>query len=96
MLPEPMHLAQLTLAVWYMDDGHRRKDCNALRLNTYAFTYEEVERLRDALWNRFAVRATLHKAVKAQWVLYIPSCEAVSFCNLIRHYVPPAMEYKLL
>lgn len=38
-------LSPLALAVWYMDDGHRRRDCNALRINTHAFTYEENERL---------------------------------------------------
>jgi hypothetical protein len=31
-------LTELALAVWYMDDGHRRTDCNALRLNTHGFS----------------------------------------------------------
>ncbi|MDW8066015.1 MAG: hypothetical protein RMK32_10360, partial [Anaerolineae bacterium] len=89
-------LTELALAVWYMDDGHRRRDCNALRLNTHAFSCEEVECLRDALWNRFGIRSKLHRVVETQWVLYIPSREAVPFCQLIRRYIPPSMEYKLL
>jgi hypothetical protein len=89
-------LSELALAVWYMDDGHRRTDCNALRINTHAFTYEENQRLVDALSSRFGIQARLHHVVKAQWVLYIPSTEANRFCELIRRYVPPSMGYKLL
>ncbi len=89
-------LTELALAVWYMDDGHRRQDCNALRINTHSFTCEEVQRLSDAVYHRFGIRTKLHRAVAKQWVLYIPSGEAVRFCNIIRHHVPPSMEYKLL
>lgn len=89
-------LSPLALAVWYMDDGHRRTDCNALRLNTHAFTYENNEHLLEALRTCFDIRARLHRVVKEQWVLYIPSKEAYRFCNIIRRYVPPCMEYKLL
>ena len=31
----------LSLAVWFMDDGYKRNDCNALRLNTDSFTKDE-------------------------------------------------------
>lgn len=89
-------LSEMALAVWYMDDGHRRTDCNALRINTHAFTHEENQRLTHALSTRFGVRCCLHRVVKAQWVLYIPAREATRFCEIIRPYVPPAMEYKLL
>ena len=92
---EPL-LTELALAVWYMDDGHRRTDCNALRLNTHAFPRSDVERLADALSNRYGIQAKLHQAGKSHWVLYIPSRSAVSFCEIIRPYVPPCMGYKLL
>ena len=29
----------LSLAVWFMDDGHKRTDCNALRLSTDSFCF---------------------------------------------------------
>jgi hypothetical protein len=89
-------LTELALAVWYMDDGHRRNDCRALRINTHAFSREEVELLCDALQSRFGIHSRLHRVIQKQWVLYIPAREAIRFCDLIRHYVPPAMEYKLL
>lgn len=31
----------LSLAVWFMDDGYKRSDCNALRLGTDSFTKDE-------------------------------------------------------
>jgi hypothetical protein len=89
-------LSELALAVWYMDDGHRRTDCNALRLNTHGFSCSDVEQLANALSNRYSVRSKLHRAGNDQWVLYIPSRSAVSFCEIIRPYVPPCMGYKLL
>ena len=89
-------LTELALAVWYMDDGHRRTDCNALRLNTHAFPRSDVERLANALHSRYGVHTKLHQAGKSQWVLYIPSRSAVLFCEIIRPYVPPCMGYKLL
>ena len=89
-------LTELALAVWYMDDGHRRTDCNALRLNTHGFPRSDVERLANALYSRYGVHAKLHQAGKSQWVLYIPSRSAVLFCEITRPYVPPCMGYKLL
>ena len=29
------------LAVWIMDDGYKRNDCNAMRINTQSYTYDE-------------------------------------------------------
>lgn len=86
----------LALAVWYMDDGHRRRDCRALRLNTQAFGFEEVERLIEALEGNFGIEARPHRVSGNQWVIYIPAKEAPRFCDLIRQHIPPEMGYKLL
>lgn len=86
----------LAFAVWYMDDGHRRKDCKALRLNTHAFTCDELERLVSVLKTNLNVQARLHRVVGTQWVIYIPAREAQKFCDIIRSYIHPLMEYKLL
>lgn len=89
-------LSELALAVWYMDDGHRRRDCNALRLNTHAFQSDDLERLIVALQNRYGLRVCVHRVARNQHVLYIPSADAERFCDIIRGHVPPCMEYKLL
>ncbi len=86
----------LALAIWYMDDGHLRKDCKALRLNTQSFNLKEVEQLSEVLKSNFGIKSRIHRVCKLQWVIYIPAKEANYFCDLIRHYVPPVMKYKLL
>ncbi len=86
----------LALAVWYMDDGHRRLDCRALRLNTQAFPRQDVARLVAVLKDNFAIEGRVHRVVDDQWVIYIPASQAQRFCDQIRHHIPPVMEYKLL
>lgn len=86
----------LALAVWYMDDGHRRMDCKALRLNTQGFSSREVELLIETLDRNFEIRARKHRVVNNQWVIYIPVKMAQRFCDLIRPHIPPVMGYKLL
>lgn len=89
-------MTELALAVWYMDDGHRRRDCNALRINTHAFTRPDVERLKQMLIAKFGIVSTIHRVVADQHVIYIPANSAYRFCEIIRPYVPPCMGYKLL
>ena len=87
--------SELALAVWYMDDGHRRTDCKALRLNTQSFSTEEINLLIKVLDKNFGIKSKIHKAGKYN-VIYIPSSSAKQFCNLIHRYIPPEMGYKLL
>ncbi len=86
----------LALAVWYMDDGARRTDCQALRLHTNAFTLEEQYLLREMLASNFDIAVTVHRVQGNERVLYVPSREAMRFCDIIRPFVLPEMCYKLL
>jgi hypothetical protein len=88
--------SELSLAVWYMDDGHRRTDCRALRICTHAFDKAEISRLIDTIEKNFGIRSVMHRAGKTHNVIYIPGDNAKKFCNLIRCYILPCMEYKLL
>ena len=88
--------SSLALAVWYMDDGHRRVDCRALRLNTQGFLREEVDQLIETLAYNFGVEARRHRVQGDQWVIYLPAQTAQRFCDLIRPHIPPEMGYKLL
>ena len=73
----------LSLAVWYMDDGHKRTDCSALRLNTQSYSVGEQVMLQDCLLKNFGVRVNIHRMTERMCVLYVPSSEAQKFCNLI-------------
>jgi len=88
--------SELSLAVWYMDDGHRRKDCKALRISTHAFQKSEILRLVETMKGNFGIQSLIHKAGKAQNVIYIAGNNAEKFCSLIRRHILPCMEYKLL
>lgn len=97
----PRHIDQilatpLTLAVWYMDDGHKRTDCRALRLNTQSYRSEEQALLQDCLLKNFGVRVRIHKVTKGVQVLYVPASEAQKFCDLVKPHVITSMKYKLL
>ena len=84
----------LTLAVWYMDDGHKREDCKALRLNTQCFSRNENVLLAEHLRKKFKVLARLHKVKKAMFCLYIPARASKHFLSLVQKYMVNSMEYK--
>lgn len=45
----------LSLAVWYCDDGTLRKDCNAARIATQGFNYDEHLILQECLSTTFGI-----------------------------------------
>ncbi len=89
----PELLSPQMLAVWIMDDGYRRNDCNAMRLNTQSFSFEEQCIIQQAL-KKFQIESTIQKHKNA-FVIYIPSRSMETLRSLIRPYVIPSMEYKI-
>lgn len=87
--------SSLTLAVWFMDDGHKRNDCRGLHINTQTYGLDEQNILRDCLKENFNVTANVHKQ-SGKYKLYIPSEESKKFCDLIDKHIIPSMHYKLL
>ncbi len=85
----------LSLAVWYMDDGFRRRDCNGLYLCTSAFTKEEQLLLMESLKINFDINAKIHYAA-GNARIYIPASSAKRFCELVKEYMLPDLSYKLL
>ena len=84
----------ISLAVWYMDDGGRRKDCHGMFLNTLSFSETEQKILQKCLLQNFDIKSRIH------WVtdgfrLYIPQSDALKFCQIIGPHIIPSMTYKL-
>lgn len=50
----------ISLAVWYMDDGGRRKDCHGMFLNTLSYTKTEQIRLQKCLLKNFGISTRIH------------------------------------
>jgi hypothetical protein len=85
----------ISLAIWLMDDGYKRNDCAAIRLNTDAFNYNEQQLLVDCLHQNFQIKSQIHK--KGKWYnIYIPKGEANKFCQLAKPYILPSFKHKLL
>ena len=85
----------LTLAVWFMDDGYKRNDCRAYRLNTDGFTRKENEILRKVLREKFNLITSLHKKGK-YWNLYFPSSQVDRFNQIVESHIVRSMRYKLI
>lgn len=85
----------LSLAIWFMDDGYKRNDCQALRIGTESFLFKEQLLLKNCLSKNFGINCCVHRK-KDKWNLYIPQKDAVKFCSLIGNKVIPKMKYKLI
>jgi len=84
----------LSLAIWYMDNGYKRNDCNALRLSTDSFQLNEQKLLQKCLKDNFGIENKLHKK-REKWNIYIPNSETVKFCRIVEPYIVPEMKYKI-
>ena len=88
-------LTPLSLAVWYMDDGYRRRDCNGVYLCTSAYNISEQKLLQNALERKFSLKSRLHYAA-GNVKIYIPASHGKFFCKIIKKYMLPGFSYKLL
>lgn len=84
----------LSLAVWFMDDGYKRNDCNAFRLNTDSFKLEEQKLLQKVFSKNFSIETKIHKKGK-YWNIYVPERESKKFATIIKPYIIPTLTYKI-
>lgn len=83
-----------SLAVWLMDDGYKRNDCDAVRFSTDCFPYREQKILQDCLFRNFGICSKMHRKGTA-WNIYVPSSEMGKMRALCIPYIIPVMRYKL-
>src|SRR3989338_6728411 len=93
MIPDDLHLDPLSLAVWFMDDGSRSG--GSLYLNTQQFSMQDQKTLQSILSNQYYIHSGLNRD-KEYWRVRIVTADAQKFCDIIRPYVIPSMEYKLV
>ena len=85
-------LNPIILAVWFMDDGSRCRDCDVY-LNTQQFDFESQTKIISLL-KSLNLEARLNKDKKYQRVRFLKS-SLPKLNDLISKYVIPSMEYKL-
>lgn len=76
-----------------MDDGYRRNDCNAIRLNTQSYNYHEHQVIGKSL-KKLNIESTIHHQA-SYFVTYIPSSSMDVLRSKVLPYIVPSMEYKL-
>jgi hypothetical protein len=84
----------LSLAIWYMDDGYKRNDCNALRISTDCFSMGEQKLLQQCLKDNFGIKTSIHRKGRT-WNIYIPSGQTKMFCKIVKPYIIKELRYKI-
>ena len=100
ILPHDIHLylSPIALAIWFMDDGS--KCGSGIRIATYKYTIQDVQRLCHILKTLYNIKATPQKCGSSpkrrqQRVLYISASSVPTFYNIIKPYIIPSMLYKI-
>lgn len=94
----------LLLAIWFLDDGHCRTDCQGGRIATDSFTKIEVSHLKNDLWKIYSIQTTIvnfktnHKKTTRHYLSILGNNQNFErFVNLIKPVVKDiqCMAYKL-
>ena len=93
MIPNDLLIDPLSLAVWFMDDGSRSG--GSLYLNTQQFSMQDQKILQNILLNQFDIHSGLNRD-KEYWRIRVVTADAPKFSSIVRPYIIPSMEYKLV
>lgn len=98
--PDARNMLDATaLAVWYMDDGGKAQNTpKGAYINVTGFTEPERIVLRDAINDRFGLKAKLHSAGgNNQWNIYVPAESYDAFMEIVSPTVSqiPGILYKI-
>lgn len=85
-------LTPLSLAIWYMDDGHLEKH-KYPTIATESYRLEDLDKVISLLKDKFKLDCLLNKKKKR---LRIRSNSVNQFFDLIFEYMPECMKYKSL
>lgn len=82
-------LTPLAIAIWFMDDGSKTKESYTIATNS--FLKEDVNRLREYLYNQYNIETTIQKSN----AIYIKVNSQKIFTNLISPFIIESMQYKM-
>lgn len=93
VIPSNLKLDQLSLAVWFMDDGSKSR--KSLYLNTQQFSNKDQNTLQYSLKNAFGLSTNLDKDKKYYRIRFSVN-DSKKLIKIIGNYVIPSMQYKIL
>ena len=91
-IPSDLKLTNLSLAIWYLDDGY--KNISGNYFCTQSFTKEENYILKNILKKTFNINTNV--VVKDGFhILYVKADSRMILSNIVKNYCPQSMLYKL-
>jgi hypothetical protein len=85
--------SELSLAVWYMDDGYCYKRDQVIYIYLHKYKEEELERLKLALKDNFNIETkVIYK--KGYPCIYLDKGETKKFFKIVGKYIIECMRYK--
>jgi len=93
VIPNDLELDPVSLAIWYMDDGSKSRDCDVY-LNTQQFSLNDQKKLLFLL-KKMGINARLNKD-KKYYRIRILKESIDSFMQIINPYIIDSMKYKLV
>ena len=91
-------LDKISLAVWYMDDGSKKSSKHKTYIiHSLGYSKVDLEKVCEVLFEKFKIKARLHKQKNKYYRIYILSESAEEFKKIIEPYVSKfkSMEHKL-
>jgi hypothetical protein len=89
---------ELSLAVWYFDDGSLNKNSGVVTFATNGFPVVDVELIREFMRERFDIQTVLEPRRNNTYSIRINKSKTPRFFDLIKSRIektPPSMEYKI-
>lgn len=85
-----------SLAIWYMDDGGRGANTPlGMVLDVSSYSIKDIEMIQNVLMEKFGLITSVHFYGTRSKKLYLKKETVQLFCDIIRPFVIPSMQYKL-
>ena len=97
-IPEDFELSTLSLFTWFCDDGSVHKNGRLSYIgafHTEGYSKEEVEILRNKLFEIFDIDTFVIKSRKKYFVIRLNGKNYKKLCGIIKKYIIPSMSYKI-
>lgn len=91
IFPEEISITNLSLAVWYMDDGYLDEG-RRFMISIDGFSEEDKKRIKKFFQEKLHLETVIHSHKK----LLIRKCSAGDFLEKIKPFILPCMKYKIL